>query len=383
MDSNKTIKIDWTATLFLTLTPVVSALLLWYFFSFESFHYGYVLLFGFFYVASLVSITAGYHRLFSHRAYEAHWSLRLFFALFGAAAFQQSILKWGGDHRVHHRFVDTDKDPYNIGRGFWYAHVLWMFLDDGRRDEPDYARYSIDLKRDPIVMWQEKYYVPLAIAMGFLLPAVIGAFMGSFIGGLLFGGFLRIVIGHHVTFFINSLCHMWGKQTYTDTNTAKDSLILAVFTFGEGYHNFHHYFHKDYRNGVRWYNYDPTKWAIRMAQWVGLAQKLHRVSKVEIEKARMAMVEKHYQMKSSPRVEAVLAQLQTLREKWEVCGLAFEKKKAEYKELRRTRFEERCQVREERMKTLKKELRMARREMRVALSQWKAYSLRLKQLAPA
>ncbi|HAG90333.1 MAG TPA: hypothetical protein DCL41_00585 [Bdellovibrionales bacterium] len=379
MESSKN-RIDWVPTLFLTLSPLVSVGLLIYFFKFEQFHFGYVLLFLFFYVSTLVSITAGYHRLFSHRAYEAHWALRLFFALFGAGAFQQSILKWSGDHRIHHRFVDTDKDPYNINRGFWYAHMLWMFVDDGRRDEPGYDRYSMDLKRDPMVVWQDKYYVPLAIFMGFLLPGIIGFFMGSFLGGLLFGGFLRIVIGHHVTFFINSLCHMWGRQTYTDTNTAKDSFLMAIFTFGEGYHNFHHYFHNDYRNGVKWYNYDPTKWAIRVAQGLGLANKLHRVSKVEIEKARMAMVEKRIQMASHPKMENFLERLQVLREKWEECGVAFEKKKAEYLELRRQKVERRCQEREERMRTLKKELRLARREMRRALSQWKAESLGVRQL---
>lgn len=372
-------KVDWTPTLFLTLSPLATGLLMWMYLQTEAFNSWFWLLFAFFYVTSLVSITAGYHRLFSHKSYEAHWSLRLFYALFGAAAFQQSILKWAGDHRIHHRFVDTDKDPYNINEGFWYAHMLWMFVDDGRRNEPSYKRYSLDLQRDKIVMWQDKYYVPLAIFMGFGLPTLIGFFMGSALGGLLFGGFLRLVIGHHVTFFINSLCHMWGKQTYTDQNTAKDSFALAIFTFGEGYHNFHHFFHNDYRNGVKWYNWDPTKWAINGAKWLGLAYKLHRISKVEIEKARMAMVEKRLQLKSEGRLDTFLNHLQSLREKWEECGARWEKTKQEYLELRRARVKERCQIREEKMRTLKKELRLARREMRVALRQWKSYSLYLRR----
>jgi stearoyl-CoA desaturase (Delta-9 desaturase) len=353
---------------------------MWLYLYIESFNPWFILLFAFFYVASLVSITGGYHRLFSHKAYEAHWSLRLFYALFGAAAFQQSILKWAGDHRVHHRFVDTDQDPYNINRGFWYAHMLWMFLDDGRRDEPSYQRYTMDLKRDKIVMWQDKYYVPLAIFMGFGLPTLIGMAMGSALGGLLFGGFLRLVIGHHVTFFINSLCHMWGKQTYTDTNTAKDSFVLALFTFGEGYHNFHHFFHNDYRNGVKWYSWDPTKWAINGAKWLGLADKLQRVSKVEIEKARMAMVEQRLLQNATGRMDSFYNHLQTLRHKWEVCGARWETAKSEYLELRRERAVKRCEVRNERLKTLKKELRQTRREMRKALGQWKAYSLQLRRV---
>lgn len=377
---NKTAKIDWVPTLFLTLSPVVGLVLLATYLYLETFNPWMWLLFGFFYVTTLVSITAGYHRLFSHKSYEAHWALRLFYALFGAAAFQQSILKWAGDHRVHHRFVDTDKDPYNINRGFWYAHMLWMFVDEGTRNSAEYQRYTMDLKRDKIVMWQDKYYVPLAIFMSFGLPTLIGAAMGSALGGLVFGGFIRLVIGHHVTFFINSLCHMWGKQTYTDTNTARDSFALAIFTFGEGYHNFHHFFHNDYRNGVRWYNFDPTKWAINGARWMGLAQKLHRVSKIEIERARMAMVEKRLSLKAGGRMEEyVNTQLKTLRLKWEECGTAFEKARIEYAELRRQKVKERCQIREERLRALKKELRLARREMRLALSQWKECSIQMKR----
>jgi len=303
--------------------------------------------------------------------------LKLFFALFGAATFQQSILKWAGDHRVHHRFVDTDKDPYNIKRGFWYAHLLWMFVDEGRRNEPDYQRYNMDLRRDKIVMWQDRYYIPLAILMGFGLPTLIGYFMGSALGGLVFGGFLRLVIGHHMTFFINSLCHMWGKQTYTDKNTAKDSFALAIFTFGEGYHNFHHFFHMDYRNGVKWYNWDPTKWMIGAARWVGLTKQLRRTSKIEIEKARMAMVEKRLSLKSEGRFEQFATHLAALRAKWEECGARWEKAKTEYLELRRSRAEKRCEIRREKLRLMKKELRLARREMRQALEQWKyACSLR-------
>lgn len=376
-------KIDWTSTLFLTLTPVAAGVLTWVYFTTETFNPWFLLLFAFFYTACAVSITAGYHRLFSHRTYEAHWTLRLFYALFGAGAFQQSIYKWAVDHRIHHRFVDTEKDPYNINQGFWHAHLLWMFVEDGRREEPSYKRYGMDLQKDKIVMWQEKYYVPLAIFMGFGLPTIIGYFMGSALGGLVFGGLLRLVAGHHFTFFINSLCHMWGKQTYTDQNTAKDNFALALFTFGEGYHNFHHFFHNDYRNGVKWYNWDPTKWIINGTRWVGLASRLRRVSKVEIEKARMAMVEKRLRLKSEGRLDAFLVQLQSLRERWEECGKRWEAAKNEYLELRRTRAKERCEIRRERLKALKQELRLARREMRLALQQWKSYSLHLRRVSLA
>ncbi len=377
MSNSQSKRIDWTPTLFMTLTPVISAAMLWIYLARETFNPWFLLLFAFFYISSLISITGGYHRLYSHKSYEAHWLLRLFYVLFGAAAFQQSILKWAGDHRIHHRFVDTDKDPYNINEGFWHAHLTWMFTDDGRREEPSYKRYTMDLQKDKMVVWQDKYYFPIAVFMGFILPMIIGYFMGSAFGGLLFGGVLRIVIGHHVTFFINSLCHMVGKQTYTDTNTAKDSFAMALFTFGEGYHNFHHFFHTDYRNGVKWYNWDPTKWMINTAKWLGLADKLNRISKLEIERARMAMVEKRLRMGAPDRMEAFMNQLQSLRERWEECGKRWEKAKLEYLELRKARVEKRCQVREEHIRNLRKELRLARKEMRRALQEWKACTLRL------
>src|SRR5262249_39769353 len=150
---------------------------------------------------------AGYHRCFSHRTFEARPWLRWFWALFGAAAFQNSILIWSRDHRVHHRFVDTDLDPYSINKGFWYAHFGWMMFTPCTTVglEP----YGRDLEADRIVMFQHRYYIPVAIAMGFLLPWGLGYLLGSALGGLAVAGTLRIVVGHHFTFFINSWCHFF------------------------------------------------------------------------------------------------------------------------------------------------------------------------------
>ena len=132
--------------------------------------------------------------------------------------------------------------------------------------------------RDPYVMFQSRYYVPIAIITGFGLPVLAGWAMGSAWGGFVFGGFLRIVVTHHCTFFINSLCHILGRQPYSDTHSARDSFLMALFTYGEGYHNFHHEFQSDYRNGVRWYQWDPTKWSIGAMAMFGFAKKLRRVA---------------------------------------------------------------------------------------------------------
>ncbi|RUO26759.1 acyl-CoA desaturase [Aliidiomarina minuta] len=237
-----------------------------------------------------LSITAGYHRLWSHRTYDAHWSVRLLFALGGALALQNSALHWSSDHREHHKHVDhDDNDPYSASRGFWYSHIGWMLREHQEDSYNDYANVK-DLQRDPIVMWQHKHYLALTLGMNFGVPLLIGLLMGNVIGALLLCGFLRLVIGHHTTFFINSLAHIWGTRPYTERNSARDNGVLAFVTFGEGYHNFHHIFSGDYRNGIRWYQFDPTKWLIRGMSYVGLASKLKRASEYQIEKARLDMM---------------------------------------------------------------------------------------------
>lgn len=234
------------------------------------------------------SITAGYHRLWAHKTYKAHPLLRTFFALFGASATQNSILVWASGHRRHHRHVDDNSsDPYSANRGFWFSHIGWMLRDypSGRVDFSNVP----DLQRDPIVAWQHKYYAALAVGMNLAPPLLIGFIMGDIWGYLLLAGFLRLVVNHHVTFFINSLAHCWGKRPYTEDNTARDNFWLALVTYGEGYHNFHHLFQTDYRNGVRWWQFDPTKWLIRACAAVGLASELNRVPDFKIQKALLDM----------------------------------------------------------------------------------------------
>ncbi|WP_414932407.1 acyl-CoA desaturase [Vibrio europaeus] len=233
-----------------------------------------------------LSITAGYHRLWSHKTYEAHWSLRFLFALGGAFALQNSALHWSSDHRIHHKHVDNnDKDPYSAKRGFWFSHIGWMLREYNANTFENYSNCR-DLQKDKIVMWQHKYYVPLAIATNFGIPIALGLLHGDILGMLLTVGVLRLVLSHHSTFFINSLAHIWGSQPYTDKNTARDNAVLAVFTFGEGYHNYHHIFENDYRNGIYWWQYDPTKWLIKSCSWLGLTKKLRVTPKLIIEKAK-------------------------------------------------------------------------------------------------
>lgn len=236
-----------------------------------------------------LSITAGYHRLWAHKAYEAHPIIRVVYALGGAFALQNSALHWSSDHRVHHRHVDVnDKDPYSAKKGFWFSHIGWMLRHYNKTTYSDYSNCR-DLQKDPIVMWQHKHYLLLAIAMNVGVPVLLGLLHGDIWGMLLVIGAVRLVLNHHTTFFINSLAHIWGSQPYTDKNTARDNGFLAFLTFGEGYHNYHHIFENDYRNGIHWWQYDPTKWMIRLFSLVGLASKLTRCPAIRIERARIQM----------------------------------------------------------------------------------------------
>lgn len=233
-----------------------------------------------------MSITGGYHRLWSHKAYEAHPALKWFYALWGAGALQNSILIWASDHRRHHRHVDdNEQDPYSAGRGLWFSHMGWM-LREYRTNEQDFSNAK-DLQRDSVVMFQHNHYVALTTFMNVGLPLLLGLYLGDVIGTLLLVGLFRLIVNHHVTFFINSLAHFWGTRPYTETNSARDNGFLAFLTYGEGYHNYHHIFQTDYRNGIRWWQWDPTKWLINGCSRVGLASKLVRVPEIKIQRAML------------------------------------------------------------------------------------------------
>ncbi len=235
-----------------------------------------------------MGITAGYHRLWAHRAYEASLPLKILLMIGGTFAVQNSILFWASGHRTHHRHVDdVDEDPYSIERGFWYAHMGWMIRDHSP-SEPDFKN-APDLLNDKLVMFQHKYYALLVVAVHVGILGLVGWATGDLWGVVLLVGLVRLIISHQVTFFINSLCHMFGKRPYTDENSARDNFWLAIATWGEGYHNYHHIFQYDYRNGVKWWQYDPTKWLIWTCSKIGLAKNLRRIPSFNIKKAELAM----------------------------------------------------------------------------------------------
>jgi stearoyl-CoA desaturase (delta-9 desaturase) len=234
------------------------------------------------YVPCGLSITAGYHRLFAHRSYHPAPPVRWALLTFGAATFQNSALSWSADHRAHHADTDGTGDPHAITRGAWFAHVGWLFRR--REASADVTRLK-DLHAVPSIRIQHRFYLVFAIGVGLVLPMVVAAQWGDPWGGLLVAGFLRVAVMLQGTFCVNSLAHLIGTRRYDAHSSARDSFATALITFGEGYHSFHHRFPFDYRNGPRWWQFDPGKWLIWTLSRVHLADRLRSASAESIVKA--------------------------------------------------------------------------------------------------
>ena len=244
-------------------------------------------------------ITVGYHRLFAHRTFKTYPIIEWIYMLLGSSALQNTILNWCSDHRRHHKKLDTEEDPYSITKGFLHAHIGWIV-----KKNDSVIKNVSDLKKKPCVKFQKKYYWYIALILSFILPLFIGSLYGRPLGGLLWGGILRVTMVHHFTFFINSFCHYIGKKNYDIGTSARDSGMMAFFTFGEGYHNFHHKFQWDYRNGIKWYNFDPSKWIIKFLALVNFAYALRKAPNHKIIFAKIETIDKKIKNLSNYNINA-------------------------------------------------------------------------------
>lgn len=275
--------VNWNVVAFFSITTLGSIVGAPLYINKNGVGFSEILLALFFVFATGMSITVGYHRLYAHKTFNTNKVIEFLILFFGAAAFEQSALTWSTGHRDHHRYVDTEKDPYSIKKGFWYAHIGWMTL---WKQIPDYSNAK-DLMKNKLLMHQHKYYVWWGLASGILLPVLLGALSGHALGALVFAVCVRLTVVYHATFCINSVCHTFGKSTYDVDSTAKDNWFTAFLTNGEGYHNYHHRFPADYRNGVRWYQWDPSKWMIALLAKMGWATDLRRTPDAQILQARL------------------------------------------------------------------------------------------------
>jgi stearoyl-CoA desaturase (delta-9 desaturase) len=187
------------------------------------------------------------------------------------------VLWWASEHRDHHKHVDHDEDPYSISKGLFHAHIGWLMF----KLKPETNLENVaDLKKDSLLVWQHRYIHLIAFVTAFVFPSAIAFAWGGWkaaLGAFLIAGVLRVVVLQHCTFCINSLCHYIGAQPYSSKCSARDSWLMAIITMGEGYHNYHHEFQHDYRNGVKPWQIDPTKWIIWTLSKIGLAKQLRRV----------------------------------------------------------------------------------------------------------
>lgn len=326
--------------------------------------WGDIALFFFMYAISAMGITVIYHRGMSHRGYKMKSPLKFLGMMAGSAAGEGSILAWCADHRRHHLYEDTPRDPYNVNRGFWWAHIGWIF---GAPSTTDFSNCK-DLSQDQMIYNQHRYYILYYIFSAFILPMGIGALFGRPLEGLLLGGFTRLFVVNQVTFMVNSWAHYFGRQPYCQKITAKDSLLVAVLAFGEGWHNYHHRFPFDYRNGHRFYHWDPSKWAISAFHRLGLAHDLKTTPEFEILKAKAEILKQKAAVQTPPSSLTILEEkLMESYQKWKLSFMEWQKLRQEVSNRR-----------SERLKELKAQVQVARREFKFYYAQWKP-SLRLAQ----
>lgn len=195
-------------------------------------------------------VTAGVHRLWCHRSYKATKSFRYFLALCYSIAGQNTIYDWVRDHRVHHKFSDTDADPHNIKRGFWFSHVGWLM----QTKHPDVIKYGEkismkDVEDDPVVQWHQKYFIPLKLFLCFIIPTVLPIYLWNetIFMAIMSQPILRYCFTLNSTWSVNSFAHLYGNKPYNQNICPVENPFIAFFAIGEGWHNYHHVFPWDYK----------------------------------------------------------------------------------------------------------------------------------------
>ena len=273
-------------------TPFIGFLVAAIFFWGTLFNGVQLAIFGFMYAITSVGITIGYHRLFTHSSFKTSRFMTAVFAAFGSMAIEGPVLQWVADHRRHHQCSDEEGDPHSPHlhsggilealKGMWHSHMGWMINPRTKQS----MRYVGDLRKDKLVRSMSKLF-PFFVLISLALPALLGGlitmtWMGAFLG-FLWGGLVRICFVHHVTWSINSVCHIWGARPFNTNDHSRNNLIMGVFALGEGWHNNHHAFQSSARHGLRWWQLDMSYIIIWFMSKVGLVYDVRVPTKERIE----------------------------------------------------------------------------------------------------
>ena len=248
-----------------------------------AFSWVHLAILGGMYLATAVGITVGYHRLFTHRSFKTSRPVTAILAVLGSMAVEGPVLQWVATHRRHHQHSDQDEDPHSphlhgtglrgMAYGMWHAHMGWLF----RAPPGGMARYTRDLRKDKLMRWMNRLF-PLWVFVGLLIPAVLGGLLTmSWTGvllGFIWGGLVRVFLVHHVTWSINSVCHIWGSRPFRNHDESRNNAFFGVLGLGEGWHNNHHAFPTSARHGLRWWQLDASYMIIWTMSKVGLAWNL-------------------------------------------------------------------------------------------------------------
>tara|TARA_Y100000310_G_scaffold316956_1_gene369281 strand:- start:1804 stop:2931 length:1128 start_codon:yes stop_codon:yes gene_type:complete len=369
-------EVNWGPAIFIVTYHVLLLLILPFYFYFATIKLSTVVAMLILYFISMLSITIGYHRYFSHRSYETNKYVEFVLLFISSMTAQGSALRWAHDHRLHHQFVDTDKDPYSIKKGFWYAHLLWMF----EKKSLDH-KIVADLTGNKLVMFQHKHASLLFVFTNVFVCGTIGLFLNDLLGAFMLLWWTRLFLLHHSTWCINSLAHMWGSQRYSKEFSAVDNFFLAILTSGEGYHNYHHTFAKDYRNGVKWYHYDPSKWLIWSLKKMGLVSNVWRVNKFMIKK-KLVMEDKKLLMDRIK--DNVYVKKGVLVEKVNNISERFSARISEIHEIiQNYKISKRNKESKSRLKNLKLQIKNRKKLIRKDWRSWNRLSKQILRLKPA
>ncbi len=220
-----------------------------------------------------IGITIGYHRMLTHRSFEAHPAIKLLFLILGSMAIQGPAAEWASIHIKHHAHSDDEDDPHSPLKSFFHAHVGW-FMEGYKADLETYGKW---MTRDPQIMWVTKTFW-IWVALSFAIPFALGGWTG-----LLWGGLVRMFINHHITWSVNSVCHTFGKRMFDTEDASRNNWLIGLLALGEGWHNNHHAFPRSAFHGMRWYQFDLSSYIIWTLEKVGLAKNVIRVSPERME----------------------------------------------------------------------------------------------------